>query len=105
MFNNGNFKNGSTALISNEPVSLGEVQDWLAEQIGDQLGIDADEVDTRVPFNRDGLNSAQAMAIATLGKQRFGLEISPLIIWNCPTIESLSNHIVEELDGEESFEV
>lgn len=102
---NGSVANNSATLIQSEPMSIAEVQDWLAEQIGEQLGIEADDVDIKVPFNRYGLDSAQAMAIATLGKQRFGLEISPLIIWNCPTIDSLSDYIVKELEIEESFEV
>ncbi len=89
------------------PMDLADIQDWLAEQVAGQLGIEADDIDTRSPFHSYGLDSVQAMAIATQGKQRFGLEISPLVIWNCPTIDSLSAHIVEELatDDSDLFEI
>lgn len=88
-------------------MDLADVQDWLAERVAEQLGTDADEIETNRPFHSYGLDSVQAMAIATQGKQRFGLEISPLVIWNCPTIESLSEHIVKEIatDDSDLFEI
>lgn len=89
------------------PPSETEVQDWLAAQIGEQLGIESDDIDIHTPFNTYGLQSVQAMAIAGLGKQRFGLEISPLTLWNCPNIASLSEYIAKELalSESESFEI
>lgn len=96
--------NAPTLMVS-ESLSVSDIQDWLAEQIGSQLGISSDDVDTHTPFHSYGLESAQAMAMATVGKQRFGIEISPLVIWNCPTIETLSEYIAKELSAEEHFEV
>ena len=97
----------ASGLSESSPMDLSDIQDWLAEQVAGQLCIEADDVDTRSPFHSYGLDSVQAMAIATQGKQRFGLEISPLVIWNCPTIDSLSAHIVEELAADDSdlFEI
>ena len=92
-------------LIASKPLSIDEIQDWLAEQIGHQLGIGPESVDTRVSFHSYGLESTQAMAIAQTGQHHFGLEISPLVIWNCPTIETLSRHIARELSEKEQFEV
>lgn len=94
-------------LIASEPLSVADIQDWLAVKMGEQLGIDANYIENDTPFSAYGLSSAQAMAIAQSGKQRFGLEISPLIMWNCPTIDALSRHIVDELsrDDSESFEI
>lgn len=80
-------------------LSTQDVQNWLADQIADQLGLDSEDIENNTPFNSYGLDSAQAMTIAVAGRQRFGLEISPLIIWNCPTIDSLSHYIVQELNA------
>jgi hypothetical protein len=41
------------------------------------------------------------MSIANLGKQYFGLQLSPLVIWNYPNIESLSQYLAEELQTSE----
>jgi hypothetical protein len=47
------------------------------------------------------------MNIANLGKEQLGVQISPLAIWNCPNIESLSQHLVQELSTSaiEMFEI
>lgn len=84
-----------------------EIQDWLADQIAKQLGIDVDEIDIQASFNSYGLDSVQAMNIASLGKQCFGIQLSPLVIWNCPNIKLLSQHLVEEIEASqlEVFEV
>lgn len=84
-----------------------EVQDWLANQVAEQLGTDADEIDIRVPFDSYGLDSVQAMSIANFGKQHLGLNISPLVMWNYPNIESLSQFLAEELAQAnlETFEI
>ncbi|MBW4563647.1 MAG: acyl carrier protein [Mojavia pulchra JT2-VF2] len=92
---------------SAQTMTADEIQDWLADQIAEQLGIDADEIDIKVPFDSYGLDSVQAMSIANLGKQRFGLQISPLLMWNYPNIDSLSQYIADELETSEleTFEI
>jgi acyl carrier protein len=102
-----NIQSMTAELTARSPVTREEVQDWLAEQIAQQLGLDADEVSLTTSFNAYGLESVQAMAIAASGKQRYGIEISPLVIWNYPTIATLSDYIVQTLADEdtESFEI
>jgi acyl carrier protein len=92
---------------STKTMTADEIQDWLAEQIAEQLGIDADEIDIKAPFDSYGLESVQVMSIAKLGKQRFGLHISPLLMWNYPNIDSLSQYIADELVNAEleTFEI
>lgn len=84
-----------------QSMSAEDIQDWLAAQIAEQLGVDSDEIDLQVPFDSYGLDSAQIMSIANLGKQYFGVQLSPLIIWNYPNIESLSQYLAEELEASE----
>ena len=97
----------TTEWIAATPLETEDVQNWLAEKVAGHLGIEADEVDADTPFSDYGLQSAQAMAIAAAGRTRFGLEISPLVIWNCPTIASLSAYVVQSLNQteRESFEI
>ena len=97
----------SPQLVENSPRSLSDIQDWIAEQVGAYIGVEADDVDVDTPFSQYGISSVQAMAIAQDGKARFGIEISPLAMWNAPTIALLSEHIADQFNSEEreSFEV
>ena len=74
-----------------------EIQDWLVIQIAEQLGVDPNTIDIRVPFSSNGLTSLQVTSITALGEKMFGLPLSPLILWNFPNVESLSQFIAEEL--------
>lgn len=94
-------------LALSESLTSDDIQDWLVSQIAAQLGMDADEIDVRVPFDSYGLNSMQAMNIANLGKQHLGISFSPLAIWNYPNVASLSEYLAQELESSESetFEI
>lgn len=88
-------------------ITVEDIQDWLATQIAAQIGGDPEDIDLRVPFHRYGLDSVQAMGIATLGQQQFGVQLSPLVMWNCPNVASLSEYLAEELakSDVEMFEI
>jgi acyl carrier protein len=84
-----------------QSMSAEDIQDWLASQVAEQLGVDPDEIDILAPFDSYGLDSVQTMSIASLGKQYFGLQLSPLVIWNYPNIDSLSQYLAQELQASE----
>ena len=90
-----------------QPMTEEAIQDWLASQIAEQINIDADEIDTKASFESFGLDSVQAMSLAHLGKEYFGVQLSPLEIWNHPNIESLSQYLVEQIEVAEleTFEI
>lgn len=92
---------------ASKPMTAEEIQDWLADQVAEQLGVEPDEIDIRVPFDSYGLDSVQAMSIANLGKQLLGVQLSPLVIWNYPNVESLAQYLAEEVQASEleSFEI
>jgi len=93
--------------LNPQSMTAENIQDWLASQIAQQIGVDADEIDTKVPFDSYGLDSVQTMNIANIGKQYLGLQISPIVLWNYPNIESLSQYLAQELETSEveMFEV
>lgn len=78
-----------------------DIQDWLANQIAGQTGVDPDEIDPRAPFDSYGLDSVQIMSIASLGKQYFGLQLSPIVVWNYPNIELLADYLAKALEESE----
>ena len=86
-------------LAQAQSMSETEIQDWLAVQISEELGVDEAEIEIDIPFDSFGLDSVQTMNIANLGKEKFGLQLSPLVIWNYPNIESLSRYLAQELEA------
>lgn len=86
-----------TPSIRLELPAVEDIQEWLALQISEQIGADPDEIDVRKPFSSYGLTSMQATAIALMGQQQFEVALSPLMMWNFPTIESLSQFVMREL--------
>jgi acyl carrier protein len=79
-----------------------EIQAWLVAQIAEQLGIEFEEIDVRLPFDSYGLDSAQAMSIAAKGEEILGFQPAPVLMWHYPTIESLSERLAEELEDSET---
>jgi acyl carrier protein len=95
------------SLLKLQSLAAEDIHDWLVVQIAAQLKVDPDEIDMRAPFSSYGLSSLQAMSIATLGKEQLGLPLSPLVIWNFPNVESLSQFLATELAASavERFEI
>jgi acyl carrier protein len=85
-----------------QSLSANTIQDWLIEQFAQQLGVETEEIDKRVPFDNYGLDSAQAMMIATEGEKLLGFLPAPTLFWHYPTIESLSERLAEEFTASES---
>jgi acyl carrier protein len=87
----------TTQLMTMRSFTLEDIQDWLVTQIAEQIGTDPDTIDLRAPFSSYGLTSLQATSITALGKQLLGVPLSPLMLWNFPNIQSLSQFLVTEL--------
>jgi acyl carrier protein len=82
------------------------VQDWLINQIAEQLQMDCDQVSIKESFDSYGLNSSQALIIAVKAEKHFGFRLSPVLLWHYPNIESLSHRLVEEFAAaEQVFEI
>ncbi|WP_250121611.1 acyl carrier protein [Chroococcidiopsis sp. CCMEE 29] len=84
-----------------------EIQTWLVSQISEQLGVEPDDIDVRKPLDSYGLESAQAMILASKAEKLLGFQLSPILVWHYPTIESLSDRLAEEAEVSESeiFEI
>jgi acyl carrier protein len=84
-----------------------EIQVWLISHISDVLGVNPDEIDVREPLDSYGLDSTQGMLLASQAGKLLGFQLSPLVLWHYPTIESLSQRLAEEFQASESetFEI
>ncbi|WP_236686517.1 acyl carrier protein, partial [Chromobacterium subtsugae] len=67
-----------------------DIQEWLMEQIASQLDLSPDDIDPRRTFESYTLDSTRALLILTRLEKRLALKLSPTLIWNYPTIETLA---------------
>lgn len=84
-----------------------EIQDWLVSHISELLGVKASEMDIRKPLDSYGLDSAQAMMLASKAQKLLGVQLSPMLLWHYPTIESLAQRLAEEseVSASETLEI
>jgi len=93
-------------MISNENKSLGdskqistvkEIQAWLIVYLAELLEIEPTQIDTKVSFQKYGLDSSAAIGMIGELEDWLGCELNPAIIYDHPTIEALSLYITDEL--------
>ncbi|NJK50439.1 acyltransferase domain-containing protein [Candidatus Gracilibacteria bacterium] len=84
-----------------------DIQAWLVDRIANELGVNPDKIDPRLPFDSYGLDSVLAIGIASAGKQFLGIDLTPILLVHYPTIESLSQYLTKEIAASESeiFEI
>jgi natural product biosynthesis luciferase-like monooxygenase protein len=73
----------------------------LITKLSERLSIKSDGVDVRKPFTSYGLSSRDAVELAGELAGWLGRKLSPILIYEYPSIETLSNYLATGLDAEE----
>ncbi|WP_165227155.1 non-ribosomal peptide synthetase/type I polyketide synthase [Aquisphaera insulae] len=73
-----------------------EIAGWLAERIARPLGLKPREVDTSRPLASFGLGSVEAVGLAGDLGGLLGRSVSPLLIYDHPTIDAIAEFLAEE---------
>jgi phthiocerol/phenolphthiocerol synthesis type-I polyketide synthase C len=73
----------------------GEIQAWLVSKLAAQMGVNALQLDPREPFARYGLDSVQAVGLTGELEGWLGRRLSPTLLFEYPTIESVARHLGE----------
>ncbi|KAB8330057.1 type I polyketide synthase [Scytonema tolypothrichoides VB-61278] len=68
------------------------IKAWLISKISNQLAC-SDEIDIRQPLVQYGLSSLAAVGISGELQEWLGRELSPTLLYDYPTIESLTQHL------------
>jgi len=79
-----------------------DIQQWLVLNISSLLGVEPEQIDIREPLDSYGLDSAQAIILASKAEKYLGLRLSLIHLWYYPTIEELTHRLVEELGNSQS---
>jgi acyl carrier protein len=93
----------SSSNLQTQPTRTAEsIQDWLIEQLAMRLEMDSDDIDIQASFESFGLESSDALVLLSKLEQWLGHPVPPVLIWNYPTIEQLSERLAEgDLDSSE----
>ncbi|MDZ7342129.1 MAG: AMP-binding protein, partial [candidate division KSB1 bacterium] len=75
---------------------IAAIESWLVAKIAENLELDPGEIDIHEPFVSFGLDSAQAVGLAGDLEEWLGRKLSPTLVWDYPTIESLATFLAEE---------
>jgi acyl carrier protein len=73
------------------------IQAWLTTQLEEQLGLSAEEIDVHKPFTEYGLDSIVGMSLAGDLEEWLGVQLSPTVLWDYPTIAALAHFLAAEL--------
>jgi acyl carrier protein len=77
--------------------SVNEISAWLADYIANLVQIPPNEVVPDREFTSFGIDSSGAVGLAVDLGYWVGIEIDPTLVYDYPTIESISQYIADKL--------
>jgi len=85
--------------MSDNSTDAERIQVWLVARLSERLGIEAHEIDIREPLASYGLGSTDAVILAGELAEWLGRKLSPALVYQYPTIETLARHLAESPDA------
>jgi acyl carrier protein len=74
------------------------IQQWLINQLADQLSLDSSTIDVSEPLTRYGLDSIDAVTLVGDLEDALDEELPDTLFWDHPTIAQSSQYLVENFD-------
>jgi acyl carrier protein len=74
-------------------ITASEISAWCIAHLAQTLELAPNRIDARSKFARLGLDSAMSVNLILTLEQWLGLEISPELVFEYPTIADLSDHL------------
>ena len=78
--------------------SVQAIQNWMVNQLVEQLSLDAKTIDVTEPLTRYGLDSIDAVTIVGELEDWLEVELPSTLFWDYPTIEKAAKYLVAEFD-------
>ncbi|MDQ3802675.1 MAG: acyl carrier protein [Acidobacteriota bacterium] len=73
------------------------IQGWSIDFVSRLIDQPAERIDPNVEVERLGLDSATAVALIMSLEERLGIELMPELLFDYPTISSLSQHLASRV--------
>lgn len=74
------------------------IQDYLSSRIAELIEISPDDVDITKAFSDYSIDSASGVELSGDIEEQFNLKLSPLVLFEYPTIEKLSGYVFRKLN-------
>ena len=72
---------------------LTEIVDFFKEIVAEETSVQKEEINVDDSFQELGLDSINAVFLLEKLEKRHGINLSPLLFWDYPTIHTFSRHI------------
>ena len=73
--------------------SVEEIESWLLGRLRERLGPEADGIDAHLPFSYYGLDSLDAVALASELEEWLQVPVTPDIAWDHPTAHAVASFL------------
>jgi phthiocerol/phenolphthiocerol synthesis type-I polyketide synthase B len=85
-----------------EPLDEARIRNWLADYLVTNIGCSPDQIDFEAPLNDLGVGSRDAVVLSGELSELIGRTVSPVELWQYPTIDSLARFVSgSESDGDD----
>jgi acyl carrier protein len=78
------------------------IEQWCINYVARMLDMPIERIDPNVDIDRLGLDSATAVALIMSLEESLDIELMPELVFDYPTIASLSNHLAARVAAERS---
>lgn len=78
---------------------LAETESWMTQWLIARAGVDPGDVELEKPFADYGLDSMTAVEMSGEIEDWSGVELTPIVAWNYPTVSRLSEFIAQQIVG------
>ena len=82
--------------MANDTLTAESIQRWLVSHLVEEIGIAAEEIDARAPFESYGLDSMIMVSLTGELEDWLGWQLSPNLLYEYTSIEALSQHLAQE---------
>lgn len=78
--------------------SLVKIQNWLVEQIAEQLSLDVSKIEITEPLTRYGLDSIDAVTLVGELEDWLDMDLPSTLFWDHPTIAKSAEYLVNNYE-------
>ncbi|NML17997.1 acyl carrier protein [Azohydromonas caseinilytica] len=79
-------------MSTNSP-DLSDLQQLLVKLLARELRLAPEAVEADKPFTQYGLDSIAALTIAGDLEEELSIELESTVLWDCPTVTALAQHL------------